>query len=380
MSECEILPQLLHSQPNASCDLPQNTSTSGIPKGAMEYDIDWISQAWKKRIPLTINAGQIPSKLTDYPLKIDSTFPELVGVAEEEIRTSGIENFILPYQIQKFDISTGELIYWTKKPSIENSDTTFVYRDNSDAIDEQDSAAVWSDYMAVWLLNNNTNDSTANNHTITPTGVSLPNGGYSFNGVDQNLEVNVSGMTWFDTYSMRIDFEITTFGATGVLFVRDLSISVFRCEMVHMLADGRIQWVADHDQLPSDFELTSPSALTVGKHTIVLEVTGSTERRWYLDGVDIGNVVGSFFSADFNPNRYAFASDFGPSSGAPRERFLECNIFGIFEKESLRGADQILAEWNNQTPSSFYSIGVEEDVPFTIPMEYDEPDIMEFDK
>jgi len=144
---------------------------AGISGGAMAYEDleimgyepEWLDLAWQERIPLTINAGQIPSPLTGFKFLIDSTFPDLIGEVEAELRFAGPDNIQLEYEIQNFDNGTGALIAWVLVPNIDVGDIINVYFDNPAAVDEQNAPAVWSDYQAVYHMNN-FNDSLGNNN------------------------------------------------------------------------------------------------------------------------------------------------------------------------------------------------------------------------
>jgi len=121
----------------------------------MAYEVDdWFNTAFQKRIPLTINTGQITGTITDFPLLINSTFADLIGETEAELRFTGADNIQLDYEIQSFDTVTGELIAWVNVPSIQDGDSIRIYYDNPAAIDEQNPFDVWSDYSNVYHLNN----------------------------------------------------------------------------------------------------------------------------------------------------------------------------------------------------------------------------------
>jgi len=134
----------------------------------MAYTPDWFSLLWQKRIQLTINSGQVPSTQLDFPLLINDTYPDLIGEGEgeEEFRFTGIDNVQLDYEIQEFNDITGKLIAWVKKPTVSDGDVINIYFDNSAASNEQNAAAVWSDYNAVLHMTSVMIDSTGNNAVV----------------------------------------------------------------------------------------------------------------------------------------------------------------------------------------------------------------------
>jgi len=378
MSQCEI-PQRPPSQPNQSCDLPQNVTDTVTQMGTMHYDIDWFNAAWPKRLSLTINTGQIPTTQTNYQLKIKSTFSGLIGAVKEHFRFAKSDHISLPYQIVDFDSSTGSLFAYLLLPIVDNGDKIFIYYNNPNALSESDPFTVWADFLQANHLNNTPNDSTGNNNDLTVIGATpLTEQGYSLDGIDDNLENSIGGMTWFDVYSVRIEFELITSGNTGTLFIRDPTASDARCELVRMLADDKIEWRSDHKTFQQDYSLISPSALSIGKHTIVLNVTKNLTRQWFLDGIEIGNTFGDFKNTS-DPDRYGYGMAFDGGGFQVKGNFLECNIIEISIKNSIRSTDLVTTEKNNETPGTFYTIGVAETVPSLDPMEYDEGEIMEYD-
>jgi len=161
---------------------------------AIGYEIDWINTKWKKRIPLTINPGQITGgAITNFPFVINSTFPELIGKSEGAIRFADVNNKFHPYHIEKFDSFTGALLATTLKPTIDVGDLTYLYFDNPNAVDAQDPSAVWADFDAVYLFKDGETgiDSSGNGNHLTHFGTTLVLGklgnGISYNGTPSSF-------------------------------------------------------------------------------------------------------------------------------------------------------------------------------------------------
>lgn len=342
-----------------------------LPPDTMHYNIDWINSAWQNRVPLTINVGQIPSQQTNYPLKIDSTFPELIGASEAELRFAAADNKQLDYEIQKFDSLTGELLAWVKVPTIMDGDVISIYYDNDDAVDNQNPFAVWSEYLQVNHLNNTPNDSSSNGNDLTVNGATpLAEQGYFLDGVDDDFEIPTPSGTWFDTHSVRIDFE-KIINETGNLYQRDPSASSFRDEMIVILGTGELIYSANHDTTTGDFSI-SAGILSTGFHSVVINVTSNTKRELYLDGVFIGDATSTEFNSIFDPDQEGYGVDFDFLDFKEKGNYLECNIFEIIKKSTIRLADLVTTEWNNEDTSSFYSIGAGETRPPLIEKEYNE--------
>jgi len=91
---------------------------------------NWFNARWQQRISATINADQVPSTQTDFPVLIDETFPELIGSSISQLRFASTDDIQLEYEIELFDTYTGKLIAWTKKPLVDNGDIIYIYYDN----------------------------------------------------------------------------------------------------------------------------------------------------------------------------------------------------------------------------------------------------------
>ncbi len=132
----------------------------------MAYTVDWIDDmAWQQRIDLTINPGMVPSTQTDFALLVYDTYPELIGLTKAQIIFADEDNTQLERQITFFDDSTGEIIAYVKKPTVNDGDTIKMYFDNLAAIDEQDINLVWDEhYTSVYHfeVEDYTLDSTVN--------------------------------------------------------------------------------------------------------------------------------------------------------------------------------------------------------------------------
>jgi len=165
---------------------------------------DWFDTDFKRRISITINSGQVLPLATgqaNYPFLFNSTITDFIGntqVNGEDFRFVLEDKTVLDYEIEKYDNTTGELTAWAKFVSpIKDGTKFFIYYDNDAASDAQDSPAVWSDYNAVYHLNqttfgaNSTVDSTGNNNNGTPQNMDLTN---SITGqIDGALDFNEGG-------------------------------------------------------------------------------------------------------------------------------------------------------------------------------------------
>jgi len=119
-----------------------------------DVPLDWYNSAWKSRIPIVVNGGQVPSTQTDFPFLINSTIPALIGKSTDEIRFADINKVKLDYEIPEFNSINGEIIAHTKIPLMQDSKITYLYFNNPSALNEQNPHDLWIDYAGVYHMNN----------------------------------------------------------------------------------------------------------------------------------------------------------------------------------------------------------------------------------
>lgn len=171
---------------------------------------NWWDELYTRRIPITINPYQIPEPQNDFQLLINSRFPDLVDHKLDEIRFVGTERRPYDYEIQKFDSTTGKLIAWVKKPTIQHGNVTYIHFDNPDAKDSQNPHTVWDDdYNAVFHFEDNVDDSTINAQHLRNSGSLSVDGkignakAYSKDSVDYQI---VDPFTVFAGNEYQVEF------------------------------------------------------------------------------------------------------------------------------------------------------------------------------
>ena len=327
----------------------------------MAYEQFWFNLSWNKRTPLTINPSQVPTTQNNFPLLINSTFTDLIGESEAELRFAGLDNIQLEYEIQEFNTLTGKLIAWVKLSSVSDGDTIYIYYDNPIAIDEQDSHAVWDvNYSAVYHMNQSSGDvldSTINGRDGTPAGnpTYLTPGkigdAVDVDGVGDKFDVGPDLTVLGNaprTVSMWADIDAFNDGglfATADILTNDgdfsLRVLVFPTNTLRVQLWG-----------PNDFD-TLISGLAVGIHHIAVVYDG-IDVILYFDGnevnrqtVNLVTIPGNAMLGVWRDTRY---------------------FHGIIDETHFstinRSADYIKTEYNNQVnPELFYNIGAEENRP-----------------
>ena len=154
------------------------------------------------RRQLTFANGE-RGELADFPLmvQLDPARIEYDAVREDggDIQFRDADGTTLPHEIESWN--PGETsILWVRVPAIDGGsadDHIFMYYGNPEVVVEQNAAAVWADYRAVYHLNPQgvlaVDDSTAQGFDGTAVGATGAEGrvgrGYEFNGTDQYLDL-----------------------------------------------------------------------------------------------------------------------------------------------------------------------------------------------
>lgn len=363
-------------------------------QGVMAYEPDnWADALFQKRIPLTINAGKVPSTQLDFPLLIDNTFPDLIGIPEAELRI-GSQNILFDYDIQSFDNSNGKLIARTKSPSVSDGDAVYVYFDSPGAVDAQNPNAVWSEFTYVAYLNNDPAggansilDSTATPRNGTPVddviqvngkiGKALDFAGtqdfvslgsiplddkLTMAGDDIAISIIIKPRLTGDGFQRIVDKSNGSSGADGFSLTLDDSEVVF-------YIDGNRAMISNNNAVP---------IADIFYHIVITKKSGVEEATVFVNGVD-----------EFS--QFIVATNVIPNTvvnnmmiGAAEFNVLRA-FNGFIEDVTISTIiptpDRIVTEFNNKMENAaFYSIGAVEAVPtvFDI-MQYEDLDIMEYE-
>ncbi len=201
-----------------TADLPTNgetfllqysTTTSG-PWRELVSDT-WWNSSWLNRKVIMLNAKDISTDLTDFPvlIKLNSSNIDYSKTknAGEDIRFIDSDGTVLSYEIELWDES-GDSLIWVKIPQLNSgifNDYITMYYNNTSASDAQDASSVWSNgYAGVWHMKENPGgsspqilDSTSNANNGTSNGTMTSSNqvagivGYAttFDGVDDYIDI-----------------------------------------------------------------------------------------------------------------------------------------------------------------------------------------------
>ena len=346
----------LHANRNFSPQIG-GTLPPGVPG-------NWFDTDFKQRNLITINNSQVPTTQTDLPFLLSEPNNSDFSVMKpngEDIRFVSQDGLtVFDVEIESADNGAGFIIAWTKIPSISDGTEFYVYYNNPSASSAGTSTGVWSNYQAVYHLNqsvlgaNSTKDSTGNTNDGTPQNFVIGdlgaagqiNGAIDFPGVNAEIDVVNNG-------SLNITNDITVeswlklpIAAGGCMFQRSTVTTGYRFVMF----DFRIFLVI----------FTTPSgSISAGGATQINDDTlhhalarrnSSGDIEIFLDGVKDNAVT---------PNRTEPISDSATlaSIGGDHFGFFSGILDEVRVSNNALSNDFITTQFNNQsTPASFYTI------------------------
>jgi len=209
-----------------------------IVPGIARANPGWYDTDWQYRKKITINSANVSDNLTNFPVLISLSDPDLITKAlangDDIVFTAADEVTRLSHEIEKFDSGSGNLTAWVKIPSLSAvADTEiYMYYKNPVASNSENVTDVWdTNYMMVQHLEetsggfpdaitdstSHANDGTDNN-TPTFDATGQVNGAIGFDGVNEYIDVTHDSSIDFDTgdsFTAEVWVKITDKGQVG---------------------------------------------------------------------------------------------------------------------------------------------------------------------
>jgi MSHA biogenesis protein MshQ len=338
----------------------------------------WYNSGWLYRKEITLNASEVPSSQTNFPVLISfASDSDLAADAQDDgddiLFTSGMTK--LNHEIERFNGSTGELKAWVNVTSLSSRYNTkiYMYYGNSTCGNQQNITGVWdSNFVLVQHLDETSGlhyDSTSNGNNgtvgpgVTRNATGMIDGADDFTGTLDHVNVSdSSSLDMSSAGSLEAWINISSYkDFAGVIHkgeLRNWSDEAYSLQFWYAPV-GRITLyvygTVTQAQLDSNTVLSTGAWYHVvgtwdagGMQVCVngrLDTSGldTTSARNTAGGVNIGSQL----DEEYNPT------------------YLNCPFDGIMDEVRIskvaRSADWIETCYNNQhSPSTFYTVGSEE--------------------
>ena len=332
---------------------------------------NWGDTDFPRRIPKIINAGQVPSAQTDLPLLIE--FPvgsdeanSLAGNVQNEgqdIRVFLDDKTPIPFEIEKINSGTGELILWCKPPTTKDGTIIYVNFGNPTAGDIQDPAGVFGAYGAVFHMNQANPlllvDSTGNGNTptvvdgtpATETPAKIGDG-ISFDSTPGDaIQFSHSSTIHPQPFiSISAWVKPTNDGTVQQIFSHDGSL-LDRVWQFRKDASNKIQFIVFNELGANNNAIGTTDLFASGNNHLVHGTWDGTTIRVYVDGVEEGTTLFSgtnLREAPTDPVSIGRSMNVTPG-------FWDGLIDEPRVTNEILTADKILTESNNQDdPTAFF--------------------------
>lgn len=325
--------------------------------------------------PISINAAQVPSTQTDFPVLVSQTDARFktTGNGGHVANSSGFDirpysdaalTTALSYELERYNASSGEVIMWVKVASLSSS-TTPIYLGYGDTNLNSDgsSTATWSNnFRGVWHLKDGSTltltDSTSGGFTLTNNNTATATTGQIDGAVSivrtstQFLSNATIGLGTAVTYSCWVN--PTTFPADnpGIMCTRG---ATGYCLMYISSAGGNLSIQV---KATADVSKLGFATLTTGSwQHVALTYDSSAGLYGYRNATQSTNAA-----ANGNLNTDPTTINIGRDSFGPHY------YDGLIDEPRIanvaRSADWITTEYNNQNDlTAFETLGAEQDAP-----------------
>lgn len=327
--------------------------------------------------PISINAAQVPTTQTDFPVlvsQIDNRFKTVAngghvknanGYDIRPYSDSGISTAITGYELERYNASTGEVIMWVKVGSLDSSTTPiYLAYGKSSLTTDGSSTTTWSNsFLGVYHLtdgstlnvNSATGSNNGTNNGVTATTGQIDGAGAFASASTQFIDVG-SGMNPVAiTYSVWIN--ATSFpNAYNATIARNSALGANGFSVLLVKSTGKL---ACYIQLTGG---TNTSYDGTGSHTLssgtwyycTMTYSNAAGLIGYVDAASDGTAAGGF-----DLSTVAVSTDIGRDPTVSNQ-YWNGKIDEVRIASVARSADWITTEYNNQSnPATFETLGAE---------------------
>lgn len=334
----------------------------------------WWNSNWVYCKKITIDYTFIAGNLQNFPILVYDTSSYYTDHAQSDgddfVFVSVDNTTKYSHEIEYYDSSSGELVAWVKIPTISSTDDTvlYIYYGNPTCNNQQNPDDVWdSNYLHVWHLGDNLNDSTGLNDGINYGTRIIP----GKIGNARDFEQSEGDYINLGDMSQPSDSILTTMTWEGWVKPESLDM-VFTCKYNTQGEDLVSYWVGfDYG---GKFHIDAYSAwgsdtsgLTVNSYseinqwvylTSTYNLGGLNELNMYINGDEVA------FSYDTRTGNFmantAITDDIGRYRPEVGTKYADGVIDEMRWSKTVRTDDWIKTSYNTMNyPNSFLSVGPE---------------------
>jgi FlaG/FlaF family flagellin (archaellin) len=286
----------------------------------------------------------------------------------------------LDHEVENFSVSGGaaSMVAWVRVPSLTSGTIIYLHYGSEVSGGQENPAGVWnSNYRGVWHLSetgtglvNEYEDSTQNNNDGQ-------GGGGTTNRVPSKVNGKIGYAQDFEGTDSTPDFinvgSSSSLSITGSITIEAwVWVESWEYEYWHMIVarqygtsfgDGYLLCLRDGGTgyIMVGSNNANRGTVSTGSWYHLVGVASGSTRRLYLNGVGGTTGSGVTWSLDANPVLIG-AGENGAPGTFPIEQF-DGKIDEVRISNTVRSSDWVITEYNNQNnPSSFYTLGIEESV------------------
>ena len=334
----------------------------------------WYNASWLYRKAITIDYTKVSAgSHTNFPVLINITDADLQTRAQADfddiLFTSSDGTTKLAHEVESYTSGTGALVAWVEIPSLSSSANTviYMYYGNAAATAQQNIAGTWdASFKGVWHMNTVFTDATSNANNGTNTGTTAVtgkiSGGRGFvrsNGTDY---ITITGLMSSPTsFTLSAWATLTTADPNGAEIISIGDNTVLRYDensanrTSGVIYNGGGVWS------------TTGSGINyagTGWHYVVYTFDDAgNSQKLYVDGTQIA-------TSSFTTTPVYTSGGTNTFIGKHGNGNVNMDFDGTIDEARVsnasRSAGWVLTEYNNQnSPSTFYSVGSEVNAPVT---------------
>jgi hypothetical protein len=336
----------------------------------------WWDGAWSYRKKITIDHTKVAGDLSNFPVLVSITDSDLTSKAQsdgDDISFTDEYTNKLDHEIEFYNSTSGTLIAWVKLPTVSSVNDTalYMYYGNSAASNQQNIPGTWdTNYVLVQHLKEASG-------TFYDSS-SYRNNGTAKNGATQGIAGKVDGACQLDGTNDYIEVaDANSLDGMGALTIEVwLKQSTYHANgIVNKNSNGgyMLQGWSDQQMYFAVSDTTNRAVAPAGSYPLnawyhLVAVSTGTQLLIYVNSVQkASSSKTTTVPIDSTPLQIGWA-------GAASAYYFNGLIDEVRISKVARSSAWLTTEYNNQnSPSTFYSVGTEENPPTGITISSETP-------